>query len=90
MVVWRLLAVGLKSGAGKDGTLNIFKSSTTPWAPARKVWNQYMYNAVNVNEDLTIPEKQYDSAIRFPGNDGELGTQKIYGLLIISFNSKQC
>ncbi len=70
-----IIAVGLKNGAREsDGTLNIFKSSTTPWAPARKVWNQYMYNAVNVNEDLTIPAKQYNSAVRFPGKDGVLGT----------------
>jgi hypothetical protein len=36
------------------------------WAPARKVWNQYMYNVVNVNEDLTIPQYQVDLAKVYP------------------------
>jgi hypothetical protein len=56
-------------------SLNIFKSSTTtPWAPARRVWNQYMYNSVNVNEDLTVPKYQMNPATVFPGLDGDIGT----------------
>jgi hypothetical protein len=55
--------------------LNIFKSSTAmSWAPARKVWNQYMYNAVNINEDLTVPAIQFNPATILPGIDGLLGT----------------
>ncbi len=37
------------------------------WAPARKVWNQYSYNAVNVNNDLTIPKFQMNPATLFSG-----------------------
>ncbi|MCD7973314.1 MAG: FG-GAP-like repeat-containing protein, partial [Candidatus Azobacteroides sp.] len=40
------------------GYLCIFKSEfpdTSPWAPARRVWNQYAFNPVNINEDLTVP-----------------------------------
>jgi len=70
-----IVAVGLKDGTtGLTGSLNVFKSSTTPWAPARKVWNQYMYNAVNVNEDLTIPRMQMNPATVFAGSDGLLIT----------------
>jgi gliding motility-associated-like protein len=54
--------------------LNILKSSGAPWASARKVWNQYMYNSVNVNEDLTIPQFQMNPATFFAGDDGQSGT----------------
>ncbi|MDR2496185.1 MAG: hypothetical protein LBD21_03570 [Tannerellaceae bacterium] len=47
--------------------LQILKSNGTPWAPARKVWNQYMYNSVNINEDLTVPSHQLNSAYEFSG-----------------------
>jgi len=64
-----IIAVGILNGTHEyTGHLNIFKSSTTPWAPARKVWNQYMYNAVNVNEDLTIPEVQFSPTTVFSGS----------------------
>ena len=55
--------------------LQVFSApGTTKWAPARKVWNQYAYNAVHVNDDLTIPKIQLSPAIVFPGADGLLGT----------------
>jgi hypothetical protein len=44
------------------------------WASARKVWNQFAYNAVNINEDLTVPTVQLNPATVFPGPDGQLGT----------------
>jgi len=56
------------------GPIRIFKSGGAPWAPARSVWNQYMYNAVNVNEDLTVPKYQLNSATLFPGKDKKFGT----------------
>ncbi len=40
------------------------------WAPARPVWNQYMYHVTNVNEDLTIPTYCFDKATVFTGSDG--------------------
>jgi gliding motility-associated-like protein len=55
-----------------NGTVRIYGLNT--WAPARKVWNQYAYNAVNVNEDLTIPRYPLNPATVFPGADGILGT----------------
>ena len=59
-------------GGKQNGYLRVFKSPTK-WAPARKVWNQYAYNAVNVNEDLTIPRYQLNPATVFPGANGSLG-----------------
>ena len=52
------------------GHLYIFNSSGEPWAPARKVWNQYMYNVTNVNEDLTIPQYLFNNATAFTGPEG--------------------
>ena len=69
-----LIAGGTSANAPLNGNLSIYKSSGTTWASARKVWNQYAYNAVNVNENLTIPQYQVNPATVFPGDDGVLGT----------------
>jgi hypothetical protein len=45
-----------------------------PWAPAREVWNQYSYNPVAVNSDLTIPQYPASPAIVLPGADNLMGT----------------
>ena len=50
--------------------LNIIKSSGTPWAAARPVWNQYMYNVTNVNKNLTIPTPLFNNATAFTDPDG--------------------
>ena len=42
------------------------------WAPARPVWNQYMYHVTNVNEDLTIPTYCFDKATVFTAPDGAI------------------
>ena len=52
-----------------NGLIRVFKSGGAPWAPARSVWNQYMYNAVNVNEDLTIPRYQLSPKTFLQGTD---------------------
>jgi hypothetical protein len=71
----RIILIGkLNGNADHWASVNVFKSSGAPWAPARKVWNQYMYNSVNVNEDLTVPSVQLNPATFFPGNDGVIGT----------------
>ena len=53
------------SGHTNSGHLEVFCSSTVPWAPARKVWNQYMYNVTNVNQDLSVPLYIYNNASTF-------------------------
>lgn len=67
---------GMLHASGQNGYLRVFKSNdpAAPWAAARKVWNQYVYNAVNVNNDLTIPHTQLNPATAFPGTDSLLNT----------------
>jgi hypothetical protein len=66
------------TGSPSDGTrgyVYIFNAGVgTRWAPARKVWNQYAYNVVNINEDLTVPTIQFDIATIMAGKDHILGT----------------
>ena len=40
------------------------------WAPARPVWNQYLYNVTNVNKNLTIPAPPFDNATVFTDPQG--------------------
>ena len=62
-----IVVVGNTSGYVGNGYLWIFKSGNEhPWAPARKVWNQYAYNVVNINEDLTVPRYPMNPAKFFP------------------------
>ncbi|MBR6440797.1 MAG: VCBS repeat-containing protein, partial [Bacteroidales bacterium] len=49
----------------QSGHIYIFKSGGAAWAPAREVWNQYLYYVTNVNKDLTIPLYQFDNATPF-------------------------
>ncbi|MDR2408532.1 MAG: FG-GAP-like repeat-containing protein [Bacteroidales bacterium] len=57
------------------GPLLIFRASTgNKWGPARRVWNQYAYNVVCVNEDLSIPKMPITPSMIFPGKDGMMGT----------------
>lgn len=40
------------------GQLQVFESAGQPWAPCRKVWNQYSYFNVNINSNLSVPIQQ--------------------------------
>ena len=40
------------------GRVNVFESSTSPWAPTRPIWNQYNYFNVNISNNLRIPLQQ--------------------------------
>lgn len=63
------------ASAPSAGFIRIFKASAGhTWAPARKVWNQYAYNSLGVNDDLSIPAAPINPATIFPGKDGQLGT----------------
>ena len=54
----------------RTGYIYIFKSGGAQWAPARPVWNQYMYNVTCVNRDLTVPQYLYNNATPFTALDG--------------------
>ena len=66
------IAICGQFGAGhtNSGHLVVFCSSTVPWASARKVWNQYMYNVTNVNENLTVMQQLYNNATPFTDPQG--------------------
>lgn len=55
----------MTSGMGWVGGQLVVVGGIHPWAPARPVWNQYMYNVTNVNKDLTIPIPLFDNATAF-------------------------
>ena len=64
-----IVFVGKQNSLSYQGTLNICRSNGDPWAPARPVWNQYMYNITNVNKDLTIPSRLFSNAAAFTDPD---------------------
>ena len=68
------IAICGQFGAGhtNSGHLVVFCSSTVPWASARKVWNQYMYNVTNVNEDLSVMLQLYNNATPFTDPQGNV------------------
>lgn len=53
-----------------DNKLNFLESDGNLWAPTRKVWNQYMYNVTNINNDLTITRNHFNNATPFVDPDG--------------------
>ncbi len=63
------------------GKIRIYGGGSNPWAPARPVWNQYSYNVVNVNKDLTIPQFQINPARIF--NGGTCGEVQPYNGFLV-------
>ncbi|MDR2916806.1 MAG: hypothetical protein LBV74_18590 [Tannerella sp.] len=59
-----IIVTGQEAVAASTSPIRIFKSGDDSWAPAREVWNQYCYNIVNINEDLTVPRYQVSPAIK--------------------------
>ena len=64
------IIVGGETFSTDYGHVYIFKSAGVPWAPARPVWNQYMYNVTNVNKNLTIPQYLFNNATPFTDPQG--------------------
>lgn len=48
------------------GNIQAYGTGGDPWAPARKVWNQYTYQPVVINDDLTVPRTQQNHAFTIP------------------------
>ncbi len=40
----------------------VYETDKLPWAPARSVWNQPAYHVTNINDDLTVPINQQNTA----------------------------
>ena len=60
----------MTTGIGWVGGQLVVIGGIHPWAPARPVWNQYMYNVTNVNKDLTIPSPLFNNATPFTDPQG--------------------
>ena len=58
------------AGGGANGWVSVYGSATPgTWSSARKVWNQWAYNSVNINEDMTVPQYRFDVSTAFPNGD---------------------
>ena len=51
---------GTTGNGDRISMIEVFESDQNAWASARKVWNQFAYFNVNINDDLTIPTAQAD------------------------------
>lgn len=58
------------SGLGYVGGQLWVVGGIHPWAPARPVWNQYMYNVTNINKNLTVPIPLFNNATAFTDPQG--------------------
>jgi uncharacterized repeat protein (TIGR02543 family) len=55
------------------GYIRAYISASGGWASSRKIWNQYAYNFVNINDDGTVPRIVTNPATRMAGSDGVFG-----------------
>ena len=46
--------------------LRVYESAGMPWMPARPLWNQFNYNSIQVNDDLSIPAQPQPHWLEFP------------------------
>ncbi|MDR1223474.1 MAG: hypothetical protein LBL07_11440, partial [Tannerella sp.] len=73
----RIVSIGRSGSTGSnlyEGSLNVLKAKSGHWAFARPVWNQIMYNSVNVNDDVSAARYPVNPAVFFPGQDETLNT----------------
>ena len=53
-----------------EGCVTVYGSQIPgAWSSARKVWNQWAYNSVNINENLTVPQFMFDISTYFPNGE---------------------
>lgn len=65
------------SNQGSAGVVKVFNSSSNQWVSSRKVMNQHSYFVVNVNDNLSIPIQQQNSAL-LPKLNGFLSQSPVY------------
>ena len=58
----------------RENHIFCFESATTPWVPARQIWNQQGYHVTNVNDDGTIPRQQQSMAAYFDTDSCTMAT----------------
>ena len=55
------------SSGDANGWVSVYGSQIPgAWSSARRVWNQWAYNSVNINEDMTVPHYRFDISTIFP------------------------
>lgn len=55
---------------GGNGVVSVFGSAIPgAWSSARKVWNQWAYSSVNINEDMTVPQYRFAVSATFPNGE---------------------
>ncbi|MEK6477881.1 gliding motility-associated C-terminal domain-containing protein [Catalinimonas sp. 4WD22] len=79
---------GTKTGGGnqKYGFVRAYKAANNNyWVPSRKLWNQFVYFNVNINDNLTIPRYQQPHHLSFAqkcnllgGNGPKFSLNKFY------------
>ena len=63
------------SGSDANGWVSVFGSAIPgAWSSARKVWNQWAYSSVNINEDMTVPQYRFNVATEFPNGEKPFNT----------------
>lgn len=62
-----LIAMTNNYRTNRNGWISVYGAyDIGTWASARPVWNQLAYNSVNINQNLTVPQYQYDITTVFP------------------------
>jgi len=51
-----------------QGSIRTYQSASTPWVVSRKVWNQFAYFNVNINDDLSVPQVQQSHQLEWPSS----------------------
>ncbi len=62
------ICVPCGGNGAQTGNIRAYESPSKPWAPARKVWNQYGYHVTNINDNLSVPRQQQNNAFNFTPN----------------------
>lgn len=58
------------AGGGANGWVSVYGSAIPgTWSSARRVWNQWAYSSVNINEDMTVPQYRFNVATQFPNGE---------------------
>lgn len=57
--------------SNRDAYVRAYRSASSPWVPAREVWNQHNFHNTNINDDLTVPQYQQNHHL-VPGLNGFL------------------
>ncbi|MBP6540195.1 MAG: VCBS repeat-containing protein, partial [Saprospiraceae bacterium] len=72
----RICTTCAESFDNRAGNLVIFgPKAGSHWPPSRGIWNQYNFNPLNINDDLTVPKFQNNSASYEEGKYNNFYTQ---------------